>query len=48
MLNTTKVNLTTSEYNIINLDIPEAKSIVKIKVREGKLIKAANTLYIIN
>jgi hypothetical protein len=48
MLNTTEVDPTTSKYNIIDLDIPEAKSMVEIEVREGKSIKAANVLYTIN
>jgi hypothetical protein len=48
MLNITKVDLTTSKYDIMDLDILEAKSIVKIKVKEGKSIKAANALYTIS
>jgi hypothetical protein len=48
MLDTTEVDPTTSEYNMINLDILKAKSIVKIEVREGELIEAANALYTIS
>jgi hypothetical protein len=36
---------TTSEYNIMDLDIPEAKSRVEIKAREGESIEAAHALY---
>jgi hypothetical protein len=42
------VSLTTSEYDRMDLDKPEAKSKVEIKTREGRLIKAANKLCIIS
>jgi hypothetical protein len=45
---TIKLDLTTSEYNIINLDILGAKSRAQPDIREGDLIKAANILYIIS
>jgi hypothetical protein len=45
MLDTTEVDPTTSEYDMIDLDILEAKSTVEMEVREGELIEAANALY---
>jgi hypothetical protein len=45
MLDTIEVDRTTSEYNMMDLDIPEAKSRVEIKARQGELIEAANALY---
>lgn len=40
----TTVGPTTSEYDRIDLDKPEAKSKVEIKAREGRSIEAANEL----
>ena len=45
VLGKTEVAPTTSEYDIMELDIPEAKSRVEIKAREGESIEAANALY---
>jgi hypothetical protein len=45
MLDTTEVDPTTSEYDMMDLDIPEAKSTVEMEVREGESIEAANALY---
>jgi hypothetical protein len=45
VLDKTEVGPTTSDYDIMELDIPEAKSRVEIKAREGESIEAANALY---
>jgi hypothetical protein len=45
MLDITEVDPTTSEYDMMDLDIPEAKSTVEMEVREGESIEAANALY---
>jgi hypothetical protein len=43
-----ELDLITSEYNIIDLDIPRAKSRAQPDIKEGDLIEAANILYIIS
>jgi hypothetical protein len=48
MLNTIGVAPRTSEYNMIDLDIPELRSSVETKATDGALIKAASTLYTIS
>jgi 3-methyladenine DNA glycosylase AlkC len=53
ILNTIKINLTTFDYNIINLNTTERKNnikvnTVKIPVKKGDLIKAAATLFTIS
>ena len=48
VLDKTEVGLTTTEYNIMELDILEAKSRVEIKAREGESIEVVNTLYIMS
>jgi hypothetical protein len=45
VLNTIEVDRTTSKYDIIDLNILEAKSRVEIKAKQSKLIDAANALY---
>jgi len=42
---TAEPDLTTSEYDMMDLDIPGAKSRAQPDVREGDSIEAANTLY---
>jgi hypothetical protein len=44
-LNMTEVDPTTSQYDMIDLDIPGTNSRVEMVVREGESIEAANTLY---
>jgi hypothetical protein len=45
VLDTTEVDRTTSECDMMDLDILEAKSRVEIEARQGKSIDAANALY---
>jgi hypothetical protein len=45
--NTTELNLA-SKYNIIDLNIPELKSKIEIKVKRRKSIKTASLLYTIS
>jgi hypothetical protein len=45
VLDKTEVDRTTSEYDVMDLDIPEAKSRVEIEARQGESIEAANALY---
>lgn len=45
MLGTAEPDLTTSEFDMMDLDIPGAKSRAQQDVREGDPIEAANTLY---
>jgi hypothetical protein len=45
VLDTIEVDRTTFKYNIIDLDILEAKSRVEIEARQGKSIDAANALH---
>ena len=45
VLDKTEVGPTTTEYDIMELDIPEAKSRVEIKAREGESIEAVNALH---
>ena len=48
VLNTMKVDPTTSKNNIMDLDILEAKNRLQIEAREDELIEAANALYTIS
>jgi len=45
VLDTIEVDRTTSEYDIMDLNILEAKNRVEIKARQGKSIDAANALH---
>jgi hypothetical protein len=47
MYNTTELDLA-FKYNIIDLNIPESKSKIRIEVKRRKSIKAASALYIIS
>ena len=45
VLDKTEVDQTSSEYDVMDLDIPGAKSRLEIEAMEGESIEAANALY---
>jgi hypothetical protein len=48
MLNTIGIAPRTSEYNIMDLDIPELRSSIETEATDSALIEAASTLYTIS